>query len=440
MKALLPRITKLIGHIHRINLLLITLGLLGFSSVANSDSKQPEPLLGGVAKIDITPRLNQAKVYTLADERVTVTDIHDPLYIRSLALKQGGKLIGLLVADVIFLDNATQASIRKQAKTLGYESVQVISSHSHSAMLSGLKFPPEFHNNQHFIDKALKALTQAQTKLVAIETASVSSQIDEISNRRLVQPDGQVKMIWQNPQRKTIGITDPELGVIQLRQISNQKPLATLVNYSAHPTITSRFDGITISADYPSALASAIEDSLGGEVLFLPGAMGDQDPYDSGSPDQAFEKMQLLGQKLADRVLAALKESTYQTVAVSITEQPLTLKKRDSALIPDQSPHQIAVSTLNIGASTALVFLPGELFVELGLQLKQQSPFANTFVVGFSNYYLDYVPTLKALTEGGYGASSATDLAPGSGEMMIHQALVQLYAQSGKVKPLASRY
>jgi hypothetical protein len=52
--------------------------------------------------------------------------------------------------------------------------------------------------------------------------------------------------------------------------------------------------------------------------------------------------------------------------------------------------------------NVGIVGLPGEIFVEYGLQIKAQSPFNRTFVVELANDYVGYCPTDLALQEGGY--------------------------------------
>lgn len=51
-----------------------------------------------------------------------------------------------------------------------------------------------------------------------------------------------------------------------------------------------------------------------------------------------------------------------------------------------------------------LVVLPGEVFVEYGLRIKQEAPVdpARTIVLGYSNHFFGYVPTAQAFHEGGY--------------------------------------
>src|SRR5690606_5195282 len=67
---------------------------------------------------------------------------------------------------------------------------------------------------------------------------------------------------------------------------------------------------------------------------------------------------------------------------------------------PERIPSEVQV--FRIGES-AWVALPGEIFVEIGLAIKAQSPTPNTFVVGLANDSLGYIATDHALQhEGGY--------------------------------------
>jgi hypothetical protein len=84
----------------------------------------------------------------------------------------------------------------------------------------------------------------------------------------------------------------------------------------------------------------------------------------------------------------------------------------------------VQISAIAVG-EVALVGLPGELFVELALDIKARSPFAYTFVSELCNDVIGYVPTRKAYDEGGYEATS-TPLVPGTGEQMVEGALALL--------------
>jgi len=79
------------------------------------------------------------------------------------------------------------------------------------------------------------------------------------------------------------------------------------------------------------------------------------------------------------------------------------------------------VLALRVG-ECACVALPGEIFVELGLQLKGQSPFHPTLIASLANGYVGYVPTRGAIEqEGGYETWAARSALPaaGTGEAMV---------------------
>jgi hypothetical protein len=77
-----------------------------------------------------------------------------------------------------------------------------------------------------------------------------------------------------------------------------------------------------------------------------------------------------------------------------------------------------------VSDQVAIVTLPGEIFVELGLAIKKASPFRTTLVIELANASLSYVPTMKAFSEGGYEVVNSV-IAPGGGEILV-QAAVRL--------------
>jgi hypothetical protein len=78
-----------------------------------------------------------------------------------------------------------------------------------------------------------------------------------------------------------------------------------------------------------------------------------------------------------------------------------------------------------LNADNAIVALPGEIFVEFGLDIKKRSPFKNTIVIEISNDRPCYVPTLKAFKEGSYEVTNSR-LKAGSGEQMVEAAVEML--------------
>jgi hypothetical protein len=93
-------------------------------------------------------------------------------------------------------------------------------------------------------------------------------------------------------------------------------------------------------------------------------------------------------------------------------------------------PTEVEVQVIALGKELAWVSLPGEIFVELGLAIKQDSPFAHTIIAELANGSIGYIPTRRAYVQGNYEVESAR-CAEGSGELLVDTAirlLKDLYA------------
>ena len=87
---------------------------------------------------------------------------------------------------------------------------------------------------------------------------------------------------------------------------------------------------------------------------------------------------------------------------------------------------QIEVQAFRLSRDVAVVCLPAEVFVELGLAIKQGSPFRTTLVIELSNAVESiYIPTRAAHAGGSYEVTNSA-LQPGSGEMLVEAALTLL--------------
>ena len=80
------------------------------------------------------------------------------------------------------------------------------------------------------------------------------------------------------------------------------------------------------------------------------------------------------------------------------------------------------VQVLRLSRDVAIVALPGEVFVELGLAIKRASPFATTLVVELANNSPAYIPTRGAFEDGDYEVINSR-VKPGGGEMLVDAAL-----------------
>ena len=89
----------------------------------------------------------------------------------------------------------------------------------------------------------------------------------------------------------------------------------------------------------------------------------------------------------------------------------------------DDGPQEVPtwVQALRVG-DLALVGVTGDFFVELGLAIKQGSPFGQTMVLELANDCVGYIPTRRAFEEGAYEPESSPYV-PGFGEAIVDSAL-----------------
>jgi hypothetical protein len=85
-----------------------------------------------------------------------------------------------------------------------------------------------------------------------------------------------------------------------------------------------------------------------------------------------------------------------------------------------QLPQEVQV--VRFDADTALVTLPHEVFVELGMAIKSASPFRRTMVVSLANDLDFYIPDRRAFEEGNYEPTTCP-LEPGCGERLAAAAV-----------------
>ena len=83
----------------------------------------------------------------------------------------------------------------------------------------------------------------------------------------------------------------------------------------------------------------------------------------------------------------------------------------------------VAVEQTCIAAGdAAFISFPGEMFTEIGKRIKAESPFASTYIIGLANGESGYLPTKKAVKEGGY-AVDTREVGDEAEEIVVSQSL-----------------
>lgn len=114
------------------------------------------------------------------------------------------------------------------------------------------------------------------------------------------------------------------------------------------------------------------------------------------------------------RDMKAYVENIYLMEELTRLQTNLALlrKHQETNRLAEMKPLEVEMLGLRIG-DFVLVTFPGELTVEIGLNIKKASPHKHTFVAGYTNGYIYYTPTAKQLQNVG-GAQEDSDclLAP----------------------------
>jgi hypothetical protein len=234
-----------------------------------------------------------------------------------------------------------------------------------------------------------------------------------------------------------LGEVDPEVGVLKVTSADDPSDvICTLFNHAGHPNVLSG-DNYLISADYPGLAARLIEDEFGGVATFVNGAQGTMDI--DGLRDRDWEGMDRVGRALASGVSetarsiiasewAHLRGSCirYALPRRKITDQEWAwaqevlhrtggkvqamadgvgddYKALLYTRLREAESRDIEVEQVCFAVDdTAFISFPGELFTEIGMRIKAESPFRRTYILGLANGSIGYIPTREAVGQGGY--------------------------------------
>lgn len=370
------------------------------------------------------------------------TGIKDDLYARAVVLDDGKMTVALISMDIIAVSEDMADTIRTRAYELTAipcENIMIAATHTHtgSPIDMSLYYCEPDHEVVEFVcRKAADAVLAAFNRLEPAKLGFGRGEEDEVGfNRRFIMKDGSVRTnpgICHPDLVKRAGPIDPELGVVRIDK-EDGSPLAVLVNYACHPDVVG---GNEFCADYPGELSRTVQAQLGNiPVLFFNGCCGNinhidffgQHPFDK---DTHYKKM---GRILGGKVLS-VREKIYTSdeAPLAVVSRTLTGKRRQptdeniawakeylAGDIPSVSEKAYAEAYLDLKENPiyeksyelqairigdiAISALPSETFVEIGLAIKEGSPFENNFVVELANGCLGYVSTPAALAQqGGY--------------------------------------
>ncbi len=470
-------------------MLLLTLLVCVPASLSAADAEGKKQFLAGAATSNITPPLGEPIVGGWAP--VPARNIHDELHARCLVLNDGNTKVAFVVCDILYIAREVCDEARQliaEETDIPAANILISGTHTHSAT------PATSENYRPFLVRRIAdGVRRAMENQVPARIGWGS--VDEPSavfNRRwyttdpeqLKNPFGGMDKVRMNPSRgsatliRPAGPIDPEVSFL-IVQTAEGKPLSLLANYSLHYVGGVRSG--EVSADYFGIFSRRIAELLGASGpdsgfvgMMSNGTSGDINNInfkEKGERRAPYEQMTRVAETIAQRVYEAQKEVEYQDwVPLGAATRELTLKHRkpDEAMQkyfaeimkqpedkvvyhrhertyagrvqklldgPDSS--DILLQVIRIG-DLCIPAIPFETFAEIGLELKEKSPFEDTFTIELANGAGGYLPTPEQHELGGYETWMGTNRVQLDASEKITEVLFDLMADLHETQKVAA--
>lgn len=389
----------------------------------------------GVAKVDITPREPVPLAGYGGATRMSDRVIH-PIWVKALALRDGSGATSVIVtADLVGLSPKMIDVIARRALErhgIAREHLILNCSHNHSCPVTAdvlwlyyeLTAEEAAARDRYTValyDRYDEALGNAIAAMEPAELSFGQGLAGFAVNRRRARPGG----------RGLGGQVDHDVPVLRVRAGGRDKAL--LFGYSCHTTALS---GRAISGDYAGYAQIEMEkNSPGAVAMFVQHCGGDANPLPriSRSDEPAATALaEMYGRILAEAVRqaaagkmvvvtgpirAAMGEARLDfQPGPSLAELEAGLERqsgmprreiehlirqfRESGGPPDSVAYPIQVWQL--GRELTFIALTGETVVDYSLRFKAAYGWENTWVAGYNNDLLSYVPSSRVLKEGDY--------------------------------------
>jgi neutral ceramidase len=347
--------------------------------------------------------------------------VHDDLYVRSIVIDNGVTKAALVSIDLSKVPGGDKFSERV-AKAVGIqpEHLYITATHDHNTVR-----PPDGDTSTeyyHIIEKAtIKSLKDAEKKLQPARVGYAKGKAYINTNRDEKIGEGyHMGYVPDGPSDKTVAVVSFTTPA--------GKPIAIYANYAVHAVVmylATTKDGLPeITGDLPGFTSRYIEEHFEGAVaLWTSGAAGDQNPlfmatYNQDHPDVVdqgiggYAILDVQSRRLGQEIVRLTKsiKNTSSTVEIWGKKSSLTTPGRQRKhprdpnvprggyMAPaqiemiDGDPVTIPLHLLMLN-DIALAGVSAEVFTEIGMRLKEQSPFDRTIMVTVMPDARVYVPT-----------------------------------------------
>lgn len=428
--------------------------LLAFAT--SVPAAEPTGLQAGAFAIDVTPLKFPVSVNGHFTDR-QATKANDPLHARCIVLTQGTTSLVLVTVDSCLLPREIhgQAKARaEKATAIPAKNMLISATHTHTAptAVAAFQSKPDPEYVKFLIGQIAEGITKAAKNRVPAEAGWAKvEEPSQLFNRRWKMKPGTINtdpfggttdLVKMNPgiQNPNLleqaGGTDPEVSVLAIRNRAG-KPIALHANYSLHYV----GDLPMLSADYFGVFCDAIGPKIGADAGFVAalsnGTSGDVNNVDfsqaamktmpgekcrkvaevvATAAKKAYEKIHFtsdfslaaaeeeieLGvRKPTEKELARAKEMLEQAAGKPLTKPDHVYANESITMAGFPATVKMKLQALRIG-DLGITAIPCEVFTEIGLKLKKDSPLKGTFNISLANGYNGYLPTPAQHRLGGY--------------------------------------
>ena len=395
----------------------------------------------GAGKANITPPTGMWMSGYASRDHAAEGKLHD-LWAKALVLEDAqGNRGAIVTLDLVGIDRQLSEKVCQTLADkhgLSRDQVALCTSHTHTGPVVGGNLAA-----MYFLDSSQQQIVDDYAaKLPELISDAVGSALESLAPAQLTTGIGQATFAVNrrnNPENdvprlreegKIVGPSDHDVPVLAVRDEAG-KLKAVLFGYACHSTTLSFYQW---SGDYPGFAQIELEAAHPNAVaLFWAGCGADQNPL----PRRTVELAEQYGQRLAKAVDAVLEsdmqpvaaelETSYALIDLPFDRLPsraelerqagsdnryeasrakILLEQIDGGT-PLSQTYPYPVQVWQLGESLLWITLGGEVVVDYALRLKTELGEQTTWIAGYSNDVMAYIPSRRVLTEGGYEGGGA---------------------------------
>ena len=352
----------------------------------------------GTAELTIVPRSFDD---LLAKGRGVELGIAEDLLVRVAVFERDRRKIVIAGLDVFGLGPWDIDRLRNSLRKKGFADVIVAMSHTH-ANVDTIGFyghyPREYA--QFILAQTEAAVLQAADSLQSVRRLQVGTAEMPLAGGRVVD-------LIRNGRDP--GLVDPTVSVLQA--IGNDgRPIVNMVNLACHPEVIRLEHTRLLSPDFVGALCSEVTKRLGGQTIFLNGALGGM-----LTPDTRFrtgEAAATMGRRLAAFAETAARQSVpcrSDTLSLEAKSMELPVMGESVAQFLENAPEPVEMRNGRIRVEMNVIWIgdaqfitvPGELLPDIAFEIMQKMTGRVRAIVSLANGELGYlVPSFDFRNDG----------------------------------------